>query len=139
MTTQKEMITREQWLEALESGEHVAISACDLRGNVYFSRGTVFRTTPKYVILATVAADKSQSDGRKFLRVNGSEVGHSSCKLCPIDAEVKRSWQRAALMRRIEETCIAITSERINLRALSDERLKQLDDLFAVLRAEAGK
>ena len=136
----KDTITREQWLGALEKGEHVAISACNLRGNVYFSRGTVFRTTPKYVILACVAADKSQSDGRKFLRVNGSEVGHhSSCKICPIDAEVKRSWQRAALMRRIDETCSAITSERINLHALSDERLKQLDELFAALRAEVGK
>ena len=146
----KDTITREQWLGALEKGEHVAISTCDLRGNAYFARSVVFRTTPKYVILACVAAEKSQSDGRKFLRVNGSEVGHSSCKICPIDAEVKRSWQRAGaevkrswqragLMRRIDEICSAITSERINLHKLSDERLKQLDELFAMLRTEAGK
>ena len=138
MTAQKE-ITREQWLEALEPGEHIAISACDLRGNVYFSRGTVFRTTPKYVILALVAADKSQTAGRKFLRINGSEVGRSSCKICPIDAEVKRSWQRAALMRQIDATCGDISSMRIDLHKLSDERLKQLDDLLAALRAEVEK
>lgn len=135
-TSIEKEITREQWLEAVESGEHVAISSCDIRGNVRFTRATIRRTTPKYVILARVEADGSQTDGRKFLKVNGTEVGNSSSKLHRIDEEVKRSWHRGRLMQRIDNACGEISSMRVDLHKLSDERLKQLDELLTVATAE---
>ena len=132
-------MTKEQWLEALEAGEQVAISSCDRTGDVFFMRGTVLRTTTKYVILAHVSNDQTQTDGRKFLRINGSEVGKTSSKICQIDAEVKRSWARGIMLNKIGRLLDEVRADRIDLRKLSDEKLGAFLLSLETLQVELAK